>query len=174
MQAVTTNAQHPPRRWYRERWPWLLAAGPAIAIAASLASAWVAWATDDGVVADDYYKRGLVINKDLERASRAESLGLGAVVTVGPDGRVKVALTRGDGVAAPPTILATFVNATRAGLDRSAVLSRGADGAYTGGIDPPPRGRWLVGVETDAWRLPSAETGAVIGTVRLGAAGAVD
>ena len=66
--------------WYRELWPWLLMAGPAIVVVAALATAYLAVSSDDGVVADDYYKRGLVINRVLEREQRAAALGLGAVV----------------------------------------------------------------------------------------------
>ena len=43
-----------------------LAAGPAVVVVASLVSAWIAIRSDDGLVAEDYYKRGLLINKKLE------------------------------------------------------------------------------------------------------------
>src|SRR5438309_2026759 len=52
--------------WYRERWPWLLFSGPFVVVIASLASAWLAVRSDDGVVARDYYKRGLLINRTLQ------------------------------------------------------------------------------------------------------------
>ena len=167
------SAPAPARPWYRDRWPWLLIAGPAIVVAA-LATAWLAWSTDDGVVADDYYKRGLVINKQLERSNRGEALGLarhaqyrGRRVPCGsssPGPRI-LRRCRWSGVR--------LTNATRAGLDRTATLVRGADGVYTGRIDPPPRGRWLVSVETDTWP-PAVEAGGALGEVRLGAARAVD
>ena len=56
-------------------------------------TAWLAWSTDDGVVADDYYKRGLVINKQLERSHRGEALGLGAMLASRADGAVRVVLS---------------------------------------------------------------------------------
>ena len=62
--------------WYRQRWPWLLMAGPALVVVASLYSGWLAVTSDDGVVADDYYKRGLSINRRLERVDRAAALKL--------------------------------------------------------------------------------------------------
>jgi len=62
-------------------------AGPAIVVVASLFTAWLAWSTDDGVVADDYYKRGLVINRELERSARGEALRLGAVLRATPGPR---------------------------------------------------------------------------------------
>lgn len=160
--------------WYRYRWPWLLMAGPLIVVIAGFATAWLAWSTDDGVVADDYYKRGLVINRQLERSSRGAALGLGAVLEVDPDGALRLRLSGMAGAAAPPTVRAKLIHATRAGLDRSATLERGADGEYTGRIAPLPAGRWLVSVETDAWRLPAVEASGTVAEVRLGAARAVD
>ena len=168
------TARMPAMPWYRDRWPWLLIAGPAIVVVAGLATAWIAWSTDDGVVADDYYRRGLVINKQIERSNRGEALGLGALLTIAIDGAVRVELSGlAEGVA-PPTVRLRLTNATRAGLDRAATLERGTGSAYTGRVEPPPPGRWLVTVETDAWRLPTAETGDLLGEVRLGSARAVD
>ena len=168
--SITANA----KPWYRHRWPWLLMAGPAIVVVAGLVTAWLAWTTDDGVVADDYYKRGLVINRQLERSARGEALGLGAVLEVAPDGAVRLQLSGPAAPAAPASVRARLTNATRAGEDRVATLERGADGAYAGRVTPPARGRWLVSVETDAWRLPSVEVEGAVGEVRLGTARAAD
>ncbi|HSC95836.1 MAG TPA: FixH family protein, partial [Burkholderiales bacterium] len=41
--------------WYRERWPWLLMAGPAAVLVAGAATIWIAFASADGLVAEDYY-----------------------------------------------------------------------------------------------------------------------
>ena len=67
--ASSFRAERAVARWYREPWPWLLMAGPLVVVAASLASAWIAVKSDDGVVADDYYKQGLAINRKLPRAN---------------------------------------------------------------------------------------------------------
>jgi len=158
------------RPWYRDRWPWLLMAGPIIVVCAGFATAWLAWSTDDGVVADDYYKRGLVINRELERASRGEMLRLSAVLTIAPDGGVRVELSGAAGMEVPGAVRARFANATRAGLDRTATLARAADGTYSGRIVPLPPGRWLVAVETEAWRVPAVEVDGGGGEVRMGAA----
>ena len=165
--AAVAAAAHP---WYRDRWPWLLMAGPVIVVLAGFGTAWLAWSTDDGVVADDYYKRGLVINRELERAGRGEMLRLSAVLALAPDGAIRLELSGADGMAAAPAVRARFANATRAGLDRTAALVRMADGTYSGRIVPLPSGRWLVAVETDAWRLPAVEVGGAVAEVRMGAA----
>jgi hypothetical protein len=154
--------------WYREPWPWLLMAGPAIVVIAALATVYLAVSSDDGVVADDYYKRGLVINRVLEREQRAAALGIGAVVAIGDDGAVRADVHRHADAAAPDAITLKVSHATRAGMDRRATLVRGADGAYYGKLDPPPTGRWLVMLETDAWRLPTVEIAGRPQLVRLG------
>jgi hypothetical protein len=51
--------------WYREPWPWLLMAGPAAVIVAGVITTWIAFSTFDGLVAEDYYRRGLNINATL-------------------------------------------------------------------------------------------------------------
>jgi hypothetical protein len=158
-----------PLPWYRHRWPWLLAAGPAIVVLAAVFTAWLAIASDDGLVADDYYKRGLAINKVLEREARADALGIGAVVSIGATGSVRVALTRdADGTPAPATLRLRLAHPTRAGNDAVVVLVRAPDEVYVGRLAAPLAGRRLVTVETDSWRLPSVESVAP-GETRLGA-----
>ena len=156
----------PAKPWYREPWPWLLMAGPALVVVAALVTLYLAMSSDDGVVADDYYKRGLLINRVLEREQRGAALGLAADVAIAADGAVRVDVAGAR--AAPETLLLKLTHATRAGLDRSAMLVRGADGAYRGRIAPPPAGRWLVVLEGDTWRLPAAEIAGRPERLRLG------
>ena len=49
-----------PVPWYRQRWPWLLFAGPAIVVVASFATLWLAASSDDGVIAPRPAGRWLV------------------------------------------------------------------------------------------------------------------
>ena len=156
--------------WYRERWPWLLISGPAVVVVAALGTAWLAVTTDDGVVADDYYKRGLVINREIERAGRGQTLRMGAVLSIAPDGALRMDLSGAPDATMPPEVRGRCANATRAGLDRTASLARMPDGIYAGRIEPLPPGRWHIAAETDAWRLPSQEASGTVREVRLGAA----
>jgi hypothetical protein len=176
---MTTDTMRAPfpvsTPWYKQRWPWLLIAGPAIVVVAALFTAWLAAVTDDGIIADDYYKRGLVINKELERTTRAEAMKLGAVLRVAADGAVRLELSGfADAAAAPATVLLTLVHPTRAGQDRAVTLARGADGIYTGTLVAPAPGRWRVTVEADGWRLPITVVNGKLDEVRIGAARAVD
>lgn len=140
--------------WYREPWPWLLAAGPAAAVVGGLITLWVAVATEDGLVADDYYKRGLAINRMLARDRAAAALRYRARVgfDAGAD-RVRVALAGSNAPSRPLRLLLT--HSTRAGLDRVALLLPRAAGEFEGRLAVPQDGRWIVTLEdSDAtWRL---------------------
>ena len=155
--------------WYRDRWPWILMAGPAFVVCGGAYAMWLAKSTDDGLVADDYYKRGLAINRTLERFDAAAQMKLGAIVAVAADGSVRLTLS-GAIDPAPASLRLRLVHPTRAGLDQGVDLVRAADGAYVGRMTPPAAGRWLVVVATDTWRLPSVETSDGLAHVRLGSA----
>lgn len=157
-----------PTPWYRHRWPWLLLAGPGIVVVAAMFTLMLAMRSDDGLVAQDYYKRGLLINRELSKTERAATIG--ATVSLARDGAVRVSLER---AAAPDTMRLLIAHPTREGLDRTARLERSADGTYGGRVGPLSPGRWLITVETDTWRLPTVEVTAPFSTVRLGTAAAL-
>jgi hypothetical protein len=162
-------------RWYRQRWPWLLIAGPATVVIASFVTFWLAASTDDGVIAEDYYKRGLLINREIERTARANAMRLGAVLRVAPDGAATLALTGiADADTTPAAVRVHVAHPTRAGLDRLITLTRGPAGNYVGTIAPRPAGRWIVSVESDAWKLPTVSVTDGVGDVRFGASRTAD
>jgi hypothetical protein len=136
--------------WYRERWPWILMSGPALVIVAGAITTWMAFATADGLVADDYYKRGLAINAVLRREQAAVERGIGARVER-RDGQVRVTL-RG---AEPPVLFLSLVHATRAGNDVRLRLERAADGAYRTALPPLAAGHWraIVDDPRGEWRV---------------------
>ena len=53
--------------WWKHGHVWLVIAGPALVVVASIATAVIAIRTDDPVVEADYYRRGIEINKTLAR-----------------------------------------------------------------------------------------------------------
>ncbi len=149
---MTTEAVSRP--WYREPWPWILMAGPAIVVVAGISTAVIAFTTSDGLVADDYYKQGLAIDRVLARDEKARALGLGATVQFNESrDRVRVIITAGEPPAQVPRL--KLVNATRAGLDRTVELRVVAPGVYEGAVRMPREGVWRVHLEDagGAWRL---------------------
>ena len=164
---MTASASALP--WYRHRWPWLLMLGPAIIVVASLVLVALAIRTDDGLVADDYYKRGLAVNQTLERGARGASLRIVATVTIDATGNATVALDGGDGDpdARPASLRLRLAHPTRAGNDRATVLAAVGEGRYRGHVDPIGEGRWRVIVETDRWRLPAVDARAPIAALTI-------
>ena len=57
----------PARPWWQFGYVWLLVAGPVAVILAGVATVVIAVRSQDPVVAEDYYKRGLEINRQLAR-----------------------------------------------------------------------------------------------------------
>ena len=157
--------------WYRQRWPWLLMLGPAIVVVAGIATLVIAVRSDDGLVADDYYKRGLAINQALERSARAAALGVGATIDIAADGSVslRLAAASADPEARPPTLRLRLAHPTRAGDDRATVLVAEGEGRYAGRLAPVDAGRWRVIVETDRWRLPGVEASVPVAGLTLAA-----
>jgi hypothetical protein len=138
------------RPWYREPWPWILMSGPAAVIVAGAATMWLAYSTSDGLVAEDYYKRGLAINKRIAKEEEAERLGISASIRLLP-GRLHVDL-KGE---SPPALFVHLAHATRAGYDMRLRLAPVAPGAYESELSNLPRGRWQVIIEDPrgTWRI---------------------
>lgn len=143
-----------PRPWYREPWPWILAAGPFIVVVAAFYTAWLAVKSNDGLVTEDYYKKGLSANQTIARSEQAAKMGLVAGIRVTSD-TLSVRLQAGDNTfVMPPTLAVTVSHPTRAGLDQSRLLVRDG-GLYTGTVRLPAAGHWLVLLEDErkTWRL---------------------
>jgi len=142
------------RRWYREPFVWLLIAFPMSAVIGGFVTLTLAIQSDDGVVADDYYHRGKEINRVLARDQAAARAGLTGTVTLdGGQGQLVLSLSAGEAKAIPPQIELQFLHATRAGLDRTLLLARSADGTYRAGLPALDPGHWHVQVSTSDWRL---------------------
>lgn len=140
--------------WYRERWPWLLMAGPFIVVVASMITLWIAMSTSDGLVTEDYYRKGLAANQTIARSNQAEAFGLKAGVLVA-EGRTEIRLFADSPLFRPPAALhVTISHPTRAGLDQTQVLPA-QDGVYIGQFRLPTTGHWIVLIEDDiqTWRL---------------------
>jgi hypothetical protein len=60
-----------PAPWWRFPLVWMVIAGPAAVVVAGIATVWIAVSTPDPVVAQDYYRRGMQINKTLAEQRKA-------------------------------------------------------------------------------------------------------
>lgn len=156
-EAASTNHDsritiHEAKPWHREPWPWILMAGPAAVVVAGAVTIWLAFATSDGLVADDYYRRGLAINQELKRDQAAIDRGVAAdIERSGGMLRVRLSLREDP----PPTLFARLLHATRAGHDQRLRLAPVAAGVYEAELPALPAGKWRVLLEDPRgeWRV---------------------
>jgi uncharacterized protein len=156
----------------RSAWPWLLAAGPVLVVVASLSTAWLAASRNDTVVADDYYKLGLTINRRLAATPVLPAVPR-ATIAIGADGEVRVRLA--PPVDSPPLPLPAHLRLTvlRPGERAAAgalVLERGETDEFVGVLSDVGAGRRIVTLESDAWRLPVTVVERLPATITLGEA----
>jgi len=149
------------RPWYREPWPWILMSVPATAVVAGIITLWLAVSSADGLVAEDYYKQGLAINRVIEREEAAQRLGLTARVAPVP-GRLELRLDGAPGVR-PPALFVRLAHATRAGHDMRLRLEAVADGRYEAELPALPAGHWHLSIEDPqaSWRIAGTWSGAM-------------
>lgn len=142
------------RPWYREPWPWILMSGPAAVVVASFVSGWIALSTADGLVEDNYYKKGLAVGETIAASDKAQSMGLIATLHL-TSSQIGLKLKANDpSFSQPQAVLLTLSHPTRAGLDQTVRLSL-VNGGYQGDFRLPSSGHWLVMVEdgNKTWRL---------------------
>ena len=167
-QTLTQLNDPPEPSWYRQFWPWFLIAFPLSAVVAGFITLYLAIISDTGLVADDYYKRGLAINTDLGRYERAQEMGLWAEIELLPlatpsaeqaDGQqaditVRLHSTKVDSVPELAMRLG-LVHPTMEEQDQSVDLLPAKDGVYRARIDMPGNGYWHVNLESagSEWRL---------------------
>lgn len=70
----TAQTAPPSQPWWRHGHVWLVIAGPVTVVIAGIATAVVAIRSPDPLVAEDYYRRGIEINKTLGQGADAKAL----------------------------------------------------------------------------------------------------
>jgi hypothetical protein len=135
--------------WFKQPWPWIVMTPPAVAVVAGVATWWIAASGADGLVAEDYYRQGLAVNRDLAREAHARALGIRAEVELG-DARLRVRLEG----AAPEALFVHLAHRTRAGFDQRLRLAH-VGGAYEAAMSPLAPGGWRVRIEDPraSWRI---------------------
>lgn len=149
----------PPRSPQREPWVWLVVGIPALTVVAGLFTWWIAAQRADSDVADNHYKRGLAVNRLLEREQTAARAELEARIEVGSQQTIAVRLTAAEGSVRPEAIQLLFTHPVKAAMDHRVGLLIGADGVYRGqGIEAAHgySGQWGLALEGPGWRLSGA------------------
>jgi hypothetical protein len=150
---MTTINMAETKRWYAEPWVWLLIALPMTAVIGGMITIYLAVTTSDGLVVDDYYRRGKAINMDLARDVAAAGHGLQARLALDPaNRRILLTLDSLDDQH-PAQVRFSLLHPTRPGNDQVILLQPVAGGGYAGTLQAMHDGNWYVQLEADDWRL---------------------
>ena len=147
--------------WYRQFWPWFLITLPATVVVAGITTVVIANRGADDLVADEYYKDGLAINRKLEKKDRAQDLGISANLQI--SGTEVLVKTSGPVHAERLELLLS--HPLESDQDFTAVLIQSLPGEYRGRLPSPVATRWhwaLLYTGDPAWRLDGSISAADI------------
>jgi hypothetical protein len=149
-------------RWYKEPWVWVVVGGPAIVVVASLYTGFLAYQGADKVVAQDYYKQGLMINTNIRNDAAARDRHMSADMHFDrADGRISMHLK--SDVDLPDSLQLSIAesgsNSAVNEIIRRGTLTRTGPGTYQLSYLPPSEQElqnnklWHVKIEASDWRL---------------------
>lgn len=139
--------------WYRVPIVWLLVALPLSAVVGGFTTLWLALRSDDGLVVDDYYRRGMEINRDLDRDRAAAARDIRARVQLDDARREMRIVVTVPGADVPARLTVQWLHATRQGYDRHFVLAPDAHGVYRAPLAGLVPGHYYVQLAAADWRL---------------------
>jgi len=142
--------------WYKQFWPWLLISLPGTVVIAGFVTLYIANKYSDDLVADEPYKVGLAINRQLEKKQVAERRGITAsfmFLGSGDERRVEVGIS---GLEEDETLNLTLSHPLEADRDFELPLQYSGAGRYIGKLTRDIGARWhwtLVSTGPEPWRL---------------------
>ena len=140
--------------WHKEHYVWMVIFFPVLAIVGGIITINLAIKSNDGLVVDDYYKKGLEINRTLERDQSALAYQLEADVQIDQQMQeVIIKLDANSEFVYPQNLTATFLYSTRAGLDKEANLLLTEDSTYRGHLSELIEGKWYIHIQDKDWRI---------------------
>ena len=88
--------QEKSKVWYKEPWPWILMAGPAIVVVAAFTTYYLAATHNSDMVTDEYYKEGKHIGVELQRDQEAAKRKIDVQVLINPEHNAAKVLISGN------------------------------------------------------------------------------
>ena len=152
LENPVTEAQN---KWYRQPMVWLVIAIPLSAVIVGSILLTLSIQTFDGLVEDDYYKKGKEINQVLERDEFALDNGIVAQVTLDTEtGVIVVDLESQNDYLFPEQMGISLLHPTQSRKDHKLLLRKGPDGRYYSElVNPLSDGRWYFRISEPNWRL---------------------
>ncbi|MDQ7050446.1 MAG: FixH family protein [Enterobacterales bacterium] len=132
--------------WYKQGWPWALIAIPFFTVIAGVTTFIIANDTSDSLVQDDYYKKGLAINDNIERLERGHQLKLKAELEFDKDNQLFI-LTATAINPLPKDLTLSFSHPTLQQQDRLVHLSHLGANQYIGELSDLPSAYWHISLE---------------------------
>ena len=152
-----TEANEP---WHKHPLVWMMFSIPFSAVIMGVVMIWLAIDTEDGLVADDYYKLGMEINRVISRDKKADELGLSAVIEFDNSARIiRLQFDKGLLESFPKSLPLQLQHATRENSDITVLLDHGMADQYIGHLKRPiSEGIWYFEIadKSDAdtgWKL---------------------
>ena len=140
--------------WYQHPMVWLLITFPALAVIGGMITINLAIVSNDGLVEDDYYRRGMGINQDLARDRHAKKLALYAQFQLQENQQLDIKFSVVDNSVLPKQLKLKLMHTTRAGQDQTPLLQQTTTGQYRGVLEKPlSQGYWVIELSTDDWRI---------------------
>ena len=103
----------------------MLISFPLAAVVGGFVTLYLAIVSYDGLIVDDYYKRGLEINRVLDRERQAQALGLDLTVVVDQQkDLIELKFDAKKPIEFPLSLTGTLTNNTRPGLDQALVFKQ--------------------------------------------------
>jgi hypothetical protein len=149
------------RPWWTE-WGLLLVVGlPVLTIFACAITVTIAVKGRDGVVAEDYYRQGLAINRSIRRDEVAFERGISAVLSIDTERqRIQVQLSQANGEPLPSitaqeqqALRLELINAVHPERDQRLTLLPEGHGRWFAQASGLAAGPWDVVLEATDWRL---------------------
>lgn len=163
MQPPVPDASDTSKRtpsWYRHFWPWVVFGIPAATIVAGVVTLYLASKTQDSLVADDYYKQGLAINRVLDKVASANRQQIQARLNMSGN-HFEITLS-GKADPWPDSLSLYLLHPTLGARDHTFLLRRrGKDLVYDSDQELPSSGHWNIRL------LPNGEDWQINDSIRL-------
>lgn len=132
---------------------WLVVGIPATAVIVGAIVLTLSIVSYDGLVVDDYYKKGMGINQSIERTARARELGIEAAIEFSDNALIKIQISSNPQYAPPEILAVSFRHATRSGSDQTVSANRFENMVYHMHLPPLLPGKWHIEIAADGWRV---------------------